>query len=440
MQKENGKTSTGGRDEISSSESERLRVLVDERECPSKSYTLKYPTFFEKASGIYLFGKDGKCYVDCLNGFGVNILGHNHPVLQEAALDFVRSGAPFQIIDLMSPIRDEFIDLVFSLFPEDMRGSLRIQFTGGSGSDAVETAIELARKHTGRSMILAFSGAYHGLTAGSMGLTGNEIDKTEGSGQLNVQHLPFPTSGIHSPFGEADTDGSLSARYIEGLLLDQKRGFAKPAAVIIELVQSDAGIIVAPVSFVKELRRMTSEMGILLIVDEVQTGFGKTGKMFSFEHYGIRPDIITVSKAFGAGMPLSAVIFDKRINIACTKGTFRGNQIAMALGIAQFKYVQDNYLLSRVPEIEKKIAEKLSELKRFSGSAIVETRHSGIMFAVELSDSKTAARVHASCFENGLLCKLGGRGNRTLIFWTNLLLNSSQITEIFARLTLSLKP
>jgi diaminobutyrate-2-oxoglutarate transaminase len=419
-----------------------IEQKVNNRECSKKSYALKYPVYFEKGEGLYLYDSENKRYIDCLNGFGVNILGHNHPIITEGGINFFTKKIPFQIIDLMSSVRDKFIDTLFSLFPENMKNNIRIQFAGGSGSDAVESALELARKYTNRDGIMAFSGCYHGLTQGSMALTGNACDKV--GGISNVIHLPYPHS-YRCPLGIGGKDAVTAiVNYIENLLDDPKRGFITPAAMIIETVQSDGGIIVAPIRFIQEIRRITKERGMLLIIDEIQTGFGKTGKMFGFEHAGITPDIVVLSKAFGCGMPLSAIVFDDKIDIPCTHGTFRGNQIGLYLGDISMKYIVNNNILDNIINIEMYIKTRLDTLKR-KYSCIGDIRVKGILFAIEFCipgtntyNSDKTLDVFNKCFDNNLLCKLGGRNYSSLIFWTNLIIQEGQIDDIFEILDISI--
>lgn len=406
---------------------------INNRESLTKSYTLKYPVVFEKAEGIYIYDKDGNKYIDCLNGFGVNILGHNHKIITDAGIDFFKNKYSLQILDMMSTIRDDFIDCLFSLFPKSMRENIKIQFSGGSGSDAVESAIELARRHTGRHTIMAFSGCYHGLTKGAMALTGNIHDKINCSS--DVVHIPFPHS-FRCPFGIGGIEGERTIlHYIENILTDPKSGVEKPAAIIMEVVQSDGGIIIASNKFVQEIRRITKEHDMLLIIDEVQTGFGKTGYMFGFEASGIEPDIIVLSKALGGGMPLSAVVFNKKLDMT-SRGTFRGNQIAMYLGKITFDYIIKNNVLNDVIKLEKYMKIKLDNLKD-NYETIGEIRIKGMLFAIEFCYPKTnkyypekAKQVFDNCFKNKLLCKLGGRNNCTLIFWTSLIVTIKELDKI----------
>lgn len=413
-----------------------IKNKVEKYECPTKSYALNYPVYFERGEGIYLYDSEYNQYIDCLNGFGVNILGHNHPIITEAGINFFKNKYPFQILDMMSGIRDEYIQTLFSLFPESMKNNLRIQFAGGSGSDAVEIALELARKYKNRELIMSFAGGYHGLTLGAMSLVGNICDKYPCS-YNNVFTLPFPNS-FHCPFGIGGDEGTNAIlHYITNILTDPKGCVPKPAAIIMEVVQSDGGINIAPYNFVKEIRRITEEMDILLIIDEVQTGFGKTGKMFGFQHYDIEPDIIVLSKALGCGMPLSAIIFKDKINIPCSHGTFRGNQIGMYLGNISIDYILKNNILDNVLYMEKLLIKLLTNLKE-KHKCIGEFRIKGLLFAIEFCIAKTniydtdiTKKIFNNLFSNKLLCKLGGRNKSSLLFWIPLIVDEDTIYNIY---------
>ena len=429
-------------DELKLLNNSKLLKNIKNKECITKSYTLKYPTTFTHSNGLYLYDIFNTKFIDCLNGFGVNILGHNHPIITETAINFFKENHPFQILDMSSDIRNTFIDTLFNLFPKNMKDKIKIQFSGGSGSDAVESAIELAIKHTGRNNIFAFSGCYHGMTNGSMSLTGNISDKYGTS--INTTHLPFPHS-FRCPFGIGGDKGEDAIlHYIKNILDDPKSGIRKPCAIIMELVQSDGGIIIASKRFVKEIRKITKKHNILLIIDEVQTGFGKTGTMFAFEQYDIIPDILVFSKALGCGMPLSAIVFDKNLDLP-SHGTFRGNQLAMVLGYTSFNYIIENNILTNVIKLENYMYNKLTKLQN-KYSTIGEIRIKGLLFAVEFTHPNTnkyypeeANRVFNNCFNNGLLCKLGGRNNCTLIFWLNLLVSEKQLDDIINVLDKSIK-
>jgi diaminobutyrate-2-oxoglutarate transaminase len=272
------------------------------RESNARSYPRRLPLALSKGKGMYVQDTDGRTYIDCLACAGALALGHNHPVVVEAINRMLRDGLPFQTLDLTTPVKDGFVGMLFDCLPPAFAEGAKIQFCGPSGADAVEAAIKLVKIARERRTILAFHGAYHGMTHGTLGLTGHLAPKQAVSGLMpDVHFLPFPYE-YRCPFGVGGEKGSrLSAAYIERLLDDPNSGVVEPAAMILEVVQGEGGVIPAAKSWLQEIRRMTDERGIPLIVDEVQTGLGRTGKLFAFEHAGIVPDVVVLSKAIGGG-------------------------------------------------------------------------------------------------------------------------------------------
>ncbi|MGB4996601.1 MAG: diaminobutyrate--2-oxoglutarate transaminase family protein, partial [Nitrospira sp.] len=329
------------------------------RESNARSYPRRLPLALSKGKGIYVQDTDGRTYIDCLACAGALALGHNHPVVVEAINRMLRDGLPFQTLDLTTPVKDGFVGMLFDCLPPAFADGAKIQFCGPSGADAVEAAIKLVKIARERRTILAFHGAYHGMTHGTLGLTGHLAPKQALSGLMpDVHFLPFPYE-YRCPFGVGGEEGSrLSAAYIERLLDDPNSGVVEPAAMILEVVQGEGGVIPAAKSWLQEIRRMTDERGIPLIVDEVQTGLGRTGKLFAFEHADIVPDVVVLSKAIGGGLPLSVVVYRPELDqwtAGAHAGTFRGNQLAMATGLATMEFIT----AERIDEHAVRMGERL---------------------------------------------------------------------------------
>ncbi len=251
-------------------------------------------------------------------------------------------------LDITTPVKEAFVNEILSCLPEEFAENAKIQFCGPSGSDAVEAAIKLVKIATGRNLIMAFQGGYHGMTNGALNLMGNTSVKNIVPGSIaDVHFLPYPYI-YRCPMGSVnDPDSQSTIRYIENLLTDVESGVTKPAGIIVEVIQGEGGMIPAPNQWMKELRRITKEQEIPLIVDEVQTGLGRTGTLFAFEHSGILPDVIVLSKAIGGSLPLAIVIYSKNLDKwepGSHAGTFRGNQLAMATGTASIQYIKENKL------------------------------------------------------------------------------------------------
>jgi diaminobutyrate-2-oxoglutarate transaminase len=418
-------------------------------ESNARSYPRRLPIAIRRAEGVYVEDMDGRRYIDCLAGAGALALGHHHPVIVEAIRRTLSDGIPFQTLDLTTPVKDRFVEELFSTLPKAFADQARIQFCGPSGADAIEAAVKLVKTATGKRTILAFHGAYHGMTHGALGLTGEISPKVHISGLMpDVHFLPFPYV-YRCPFslgGEAGWRVSLA--YIERLLDDSNSGITPPAAMILEAVQGEGGVIPAPDAWLREIRRMTRERGIPLIIDEVQTAIGRTGRMYAFEHAGILPDVLVLSKAIGGGLPLSAVVYHKdldRWQPGAHAGTFRGNQLAMAAGAATLQYAKEHRLERHAHEMGERLMAIFRNLQK-DKPQIGDVRGRGLMIGIEvvnpvdLSDRlgvyppnrKLAGRIQMECLERGLIVELGGRQGSVVRVLPPLIVTADEIDRIGA--------
>ncbi len=292
---------------------------------------------------------EGRTFIDCLAGAGTLALGHNHPVVIEAIRQVLADELPLHTLDLTTPVKDQFVQDLFGLLPPALAAEAKIQFCGPTGTDAVEAALKLVRTATGRSTILSFQGGYHGMSQGALGLMGNLGPKKPLGAVLStgVQFLPYPYD-YRCPFGLGGEAGvKANLHYLENLLNDPEGGVQLPAAVIVEVVQGEGGVVPADLDWLRGLRRITEQAGVALIVDEIQSGFARTGRMFAFEHAGIVPDVVVLSKAIGGSLPLAVVVYREWLDKwqpGAHAGTFRGNQMAMAAGSAVMRYLKEHDL------------------------------------------------------------------------------------------------
>lgn len=416
-------------------------------ESNARSYPRKLPIAVRKAAGIYLEDADGKRYLDCLAGAGALPLGHCHPVAVEAVQRAIADGLPWQTLDLTTPVKDAFVEALFSTLPQNFAQSARIQFCGPSGADAIEAAIKLAKTATGRRSVLAFHGAYHGMTHGALSMTGELGPKLAVSGLIaDVHFLPFPYA-YRCPFnlgGEATWQASVA--YIERLLDDSNSGITPPAAMILEVVQGEGGVIPAPDEWLRNIRRITRERNIPLIIDEVQTGLGRTGRLYAFEHAGIVPDMVVLSKAVGGGLPLSAVIYQEQWDRwlpGAHAGTFRGNQLAMASGAATIRFVKERQLDRRAQALGERLLNGLTHISK-AFPQLGDVRGRGLMVGVEIvdiqaeqdrfgarpPDSKLARRIQSECLKRGLILELGGRQGSVVRLLPPLIVTEDDIDDI----------
>jgi len=274
-----------------------------------RSYPRRIPLAIKNTRGVIIEDTKGQIYIDCLAGAGTLALGYNNKEINQVMISQLNQGLPYQTLDLTTPTKDHFIKTLMNFLPPSFAENAHIQFCGPSGADAVEAAIKLAKLVTGRNTMASFHGAYHGMTNGSLALTGNLGAKSRRTGLMSDVHFfPFPYN-LRCSFGLGGLEGAKqSICYIESVLCDDESGITKPAAIIVEPVQGEGGVLPAPAYWLQELRRIATEQNILLIFDEIQCGIGRTGDNFAFLSSGIEPDILILSKAVGGGMPMSVLL------------------------------------------------------------------------------------------------------------------------------------
>lgn len=400
-------------------------------ESNARSYPRKFPFAIAKAKGSWVTDVEGNKYLDFLCGAGTLALGHNDSEINQTMVDLLTGDAPLHTLDLTTPVKDKFVHTLLSLLPGELKDNAKVQFCSPSGTDAVDAALKLCKTATGRSSVIAFQGGYHGMGHGALALTGNLTAKNKVNGLMpNVHFFPYPYS-YRCPFGLGGEAGVKAAcTYFEHVLKDPESGITKPAAVILEPIQGEGGVIPAPVEFLQTVRRVTEELDIPLIVDEIQCGIGRSGKFFAFEYAGIVPDVILASKAIGGSQPLSVVIYNKKLDKweqGAHAGTFRGNQLAMAAGTVVMNRVSQPEFLAEVVEKGKIIEERLLALKAKT-KIIGDVRAKGLMIGTEFVNPKgqpdaigslpasgeIAAKVQKICFENGFVAEKGGRGGSVM--------------------------
>ncbi|NBE51290.1 diaminobutyrate--2-oxoglutarate transaminase family protein [Streptomyces boluensis] len=439
------------------------------RESAARTYARSLPIVPVRARGLTIEGADGRRYLDCLSGAGTLALGHNHPVVLEAIRRVLDSGAPLHVLDLATPVKDAFVTELFATLPPALAARARVQFCGPAGTDAVEAALKLVRTATGRDGLLAFTGAYHGMTEGALAASGGARD-------VRVTRLPYPQE-YRCPFGTGGEAGAeLAARWTESLLDDPKGGVPHPAGMIVEPVQGEGGVIPAPDAWMRRMREITETRSIPLIADEVQTGVGRTGAFWAVEHSGVVPDVMVLSKAIGGSLPLAVVVYRDDLDVwepGAHAGTFRGNQLAMAAGAATLAHVRRNRLAERAAELGDHMLRRLRALAA-GHPQIGEVRGRGLMIGVELVDPdgadrddadrggagpdgadpgrlgvgrgqggavplpaapRLAAAVQRACLERGLIVELGGRHSSVVRLLPPLTLTDDQATAVLDRLT-----
>ena len=403
-------------------------------------------------TGARLRLSDGRSALD-FGSYAVTLLGQRHPAVV-AAVRAELEAMPVSTRVLGNPTTARLVkELADWADPE----RLTRVWLGLNGSDAVEAALKLIRTATGRSGLLAFTGAYHGMTAGALEASGGAQD-------VRVTRLPYPQD-YRCPFGIGGPRGAeLAARWTESLLDDTKSGVPQPAGMILEPVQGEGGVVPAPDGWLRRMRAVTEQRSIPLVVDEVQTGVGRTGAFWAVEHSGVAPDVMVLSKAIGGSLPLAVVVYHEDLDVwppGAHAGTFRGNQLAMAAGAATLAYVRENGLAERAATLGSRM---IDQLRRFSRefACVGEVRGRGLMIGVELVDPEgaaptstefgddplfagaaaplpaapqLAAAVRDACLQRGLIVELGGRRSSVVRLLPPLTITDEQAAAIVDRLT-----
>ncbi|MEU0811529.1 diaminobutyrate--2-oxoglutarate transaminase family protein [Streptomyces sp. NPDC005970] len=396
--------------------SDALLAHQARRESQARTYPRHLPIALAEGSGSFVRDVDGNVFIDFLGGAGVLSLGHNHPELVQSVvrqLDTLTHG-----LDFPTPAKDAFTEAQLSMLPPRLRERTKVHFCGPTGANAVEAALKLCKIATGRGDIVSFHGGFHGSTHAAMAVSGLVSQKAPvRDGMPGVHFFPYCSSAC--PAGPAP--GSCArdcAGYLERALRDDLGGIPLPAAVILEMVQGEGGAVVARTEFVRRVREVTRSLGIPMIVDEVQTGCGRTGTWFAFEQYGIEPDVIVASKALsGMGLPVALILYDAALDTwepGAHIGTFRGNQLAFAAGAEAVRIVRRDDVLGNVRRRGVQVADRLGEL--IGNPWVREVRGRGLMWGIELANpgdgrpaTALAGEVQTYALRHGLIVERGGR-------------------------------
>ena len=378
-----------------------------------RSYCRSFPAVFTRAKGSYIYDAEDTAYLDFLAGAGALNYGHNHDLIKAALVDYILNDGLTHGLDLHTTAKASFLESFSRLVLAPRGLDYRIQFTGPTGANAVEAALKLARKVTGRSGVFAFMGGYHGHSLGALAATANRTHRAAAGTELGgVTFLPYPSG----PMAQVDT-----LAYLRTVLLDSHSGVEVPAAIILETVQAEGGIYVAPVEWLAALRQICDDHDIVLIVDEIQTGVGRAGDFFSFERAGIVPDMVTVSKSLsGYGLPMSIVMIRPDLDVWSPgehTGTFRGHQLAFVTAAAALEVFWVEDIETRTAASGAYVAERLGfEVARLEPS--LELRGLGLIWGLDTAaidpSGEFAAKVAKDCFTERLIVERVGRADTVL--------------------------
>ncbi|MFN3273471.1 MAG: diaminobutyrate--2-oxoglutarate transaminase [Paracoccus sp. (in: a-proteobacteria)] len=389
--------------------------IFTRRESAARSYCRSIPAIFTRASGSVMHDADGDAHIDFLAGCSSLNYGHNDPDMKAALIEHISNDGIAHGLDLHTDAKARFLDAFerHILTPRGM--DHRVMFTGPTGANAVEAAMKMARKVTGRTNIIAFTNGFHGVTMGALAATGNGYHRGgAGIDTQGVTRLPY----------EGYAAGVDSAALLEQMLSDKSGGIDAPAAIMLETVQGEGGLNAASGDFVRRVAAIARDHGALLIIDDIQAGCGRTGRFFSFEEMGVMPDLVPMAKSIsGFGLPMALVLVRPQHDVfgpAEHNGTFRGNTHAFVTArVAVEKFWADKAFETELADKAALIEKRLSELAALIPGAYLKGR--GLMRGVDVGSGDLAGAICARAFQKGLIIETSG--------------NEDQVVKVLAPLT-----
>jgi len=377
--------------------------VFESLESEVRSYCRNWPTVFDRAEGSFMYSEDGREYLDFFSGAGALNYGHNHPDLQGALIEYLQRNGVVHSLDMYSVAKREFLETFHDRILQPRGLDYKVMFPGPTGTNSVESALKLARKVTEREHVVSFTNAFHGMTLGALAVTGNSM-KRGGAGIPLYHATPVP----YDDYFDGETEDFL---WLERVLNDSGSGIEHPAAVIVETVQGEGGLNSARASWLRKLADLCKRHDILLIVDDVQAGCGRTGSFFSFEEAGITPDIVCLSKSVsGYGLPLALTLFKPEHDVWVPgehNGTFRGQNPSFVTGKAALeRFWSDDVFAKDVVDKGTQLREGLQAIADKSEDAQVRGR--GLLQGIAYPDYDMAGAVAKAAFERGLLVETSG--------------------------------
>lgn len=398
-------------------------AIYDRMESRVRSYAVSMPRQFGRAEGAWMHDSQGGRYLDFLSGCSTLNYGHNHPVLKQALLDYIAADGIAHGLDLHTDAKAAFLEALETLILKPRKLRYRAMFTGPTGTNAIEAALKLARKITGRQQVIAFTNGFHGMTLGALACTGNS-GKRGGAGipLSHVSHEPY--DGYYGP-------GIDTARLLEQRLSDPSSGLDAPAAILVETLQGEGGLNVASPAWLRSIATIAKRHGALLIVDDIQAGCGRTGSFFSFEEMGFTPDIVTLAKSLsGMGLPFALTLFRPELDQWAPgehNGTFRGNNHAFVTATAALRHFWSD---GRFMEDVKRRGDYLGlRLSRMATEHGLTTRGRGMMRGINMGSGEIAGRITAAAFERGLIIETSGGHDEIIKVLAPLVITDEELAQ-----------
>ena len=398
--------------------------IFEEMESEVRGYIRSFPAVFDTAIGSEMFDDQGNRYIDFFAGAGSLNYGHNNPAVSEALIEYLQHNGVVHGLDKATLAKKAFLQKFRDTILSPRNLEYKVQFTGPTGTNAVETALKLARMVKGRSNVIAFTNAYHGLSMGSLAVTGNSFYRDESYGvRANSAFVPFD-GYLGSSFD--------SIAYLRKLLSDQSSGVDLPAAIIVETVQGEGGIHVARDAWLQNLESLCREFDILLIIDDIQMGNGRTGTFFSFERAGITPDMVTVSKSIGTGLPMSLLLMRPELDQwkpGEHTGTFRGNNLAFVAATKALAYWDTPDFAEGILHKGKLFQDGLHAILEKHSNVEAELRGVGMVWGIDFADTGFASSISEEAFARYMIIETAGANGQVLKFLPALTISEELIAE-----------
>jgi len=398
--------------------------IFDEIESEVQSYARAFPRVFNRAKGEFMWDEDGHLYLDFLAGAGTLNYGHNNPVFKEILQKYIENDGITHGLDLHTKAKGEFLEAFNEKILKPRSMEYMVQFTGPTGTNAVEAAMKIARNVTGQQNIITFTNGFHGVSLGSLAATGNSHHRDAAGVTLSGTHR-MPYDGYLG--NHIDT-----TEYLDKVLSDSSSGINSPAAVIVETVQGEGGINAASLDWLRNLQTVCKKHGILLIVDDIQAGCGRTGDYFSFEEAGIEPDIITLSKSLGGyGLPFAVVLMRPELDQwkpGEHNGTFRGNNLAFVTATAAINhYWSDNVFSNEIKRKGVYISQRLEDIVGKYGEGKFTTKGRGMFQGINCVNGEIAGKITRSAFKKNLIIETSGADDQVVKFLCPLIISDENL-------------
>ena len=400
--------------------------IFEEIESEVQSYARAFPRVFNRAKGELMWDEEGNEYLDFLAGAGTLNYGHNNDLFKDTLIQYIQNDGITHGLDMHTKAKGEFLQSFSDKILKPRGMEYMMQFTGPTGTNAVEAAMKIARNVTGQQNIVTFTNGFHGVSLGALAATGNSHHRDAAGVSLSGTH--------RMPYDGYLGDNIDTTEYLDKVLSDSSSGINSPAAVIVETVQGEGGINAASIEWLQNLQTVCRKHGILLIVDDIQAGCGRTGSYFSFEEAGIEPDIITLSKSLGGyGLPFAVVLMKPELDQwkpGEHNGTFRGNNLAFVTAKAAIDHYWSDSKFS--DEIKRKgdyVAQRLAKIVTEYGEGNFTAKGRGMFQGINCVNGDIAGKITKHCFKKGLIIETSGADDHVVKFLCSLIISDENLKK-----------